>query len=158
MKILVVSDSHGFEDKLCRIVRQQTKADVVLFLGDGEDDFDSVKAKFSDKMFIGVRGNNDWCSRLSNTEVLSFCGVKIFMAHGHTYNVKYGLERIKAEGRRLGADVVLYGHTHISNIEYEDGLYVMNPGAVMNYPGEYGVIDIQNGDVLLNTARFTERN
>lgn len=155
MKILVVSDSHGLEDKLCSIVRQQTKAEVVLFLGDGERDFESVRSKFPDKMFIGVRGNNDWYSSLNNTEVMSFEGVKIFMAHGHTFNVKYSLERIKNEGRRIGADVVLYGHTHISHIEYEDGLYIMNPGAVMNYPGEYGVIDIQNGDVLLNTARFS---
>ena len=38
--------------------------------------------------------------------------------------------------------------------EYEDGMYIMNPGAVMGYPSEYGVIDIQNGQILINTAVF----
>ncbi len=154
MKILVVSDSHGMTKKLSEIVRRQTKAEVVLFLGDGESDFDHVKAEFPEKMFIGVRGNNDWCSSLKNTEVISIEGVRIFMTHGHTYHVKYGLSELKMSARSAKADILLYGHTHDPYTEYDDGLYIMNPGAVLGYPSEYGVIDIQNGQILMNTAAY----
>ncbi len=154
MKILVVSDSHGMVTALSKIVRRQTKAEVVLFLGDGERDFDEVRKEFPEKMFIGVRGNNDWYSSLKNTELITIEGVRIFMTHGHTYHVKYGLSELKMSGRAEKADIVLFGHTHSQYTEYEDGMYIMNPGAVMGYPSEYGVIDIQNGQILINTAVF----
>ncbi len=160
MKILVVSDSHGAYSTLRSIVRRQSKAEVVLFLGDGEEDYNSVRMEFPEKMFIGVRGNNDWCSGLKNTELITIEGIKILMTHGHTYHVKYGLEELKTSGRSAGADIVLFGHTHVQHTEYEDGMYIMNPGAVANWPGQYGVIDIQNGvidiqngQILLNTVK-----
>lgn len=154
MKILVVSDSHGCYDILDKIIRNQPNAEVVLFLGDGEGEFESLKLKYPEKMFIGVKGNNDFCCSLPLCEERTIEGKKIFMTHGHTCGVKHGLQRLKAEGRRCGADIVLYGHTHVPHIEYEDGIYVMNPGAAMKYCQYYGVIDIQNGDILMNTAEY----
>ena len=80
MKILVVSDSHGVYSTFRSIVRRQSKAEVVLFLGDGEQDYNTVRMEFPEKMFIGVRGNNDWCSMLKNTELITIEGVKILAA------------------------------------------------------------------------------
>ena len=76
------------------------------------------------------------------------------MTHGHTYHVKYGLSELKMSARSAKADILLYGHTHDPYTEYDDGLYIMNPGAVLGYPSEYGVIDIQNGQILMNTAAY----
>ena len=38
---------------------------------------------------------------------------KLFVTHGHAYGVKSGLGRLAERAKTLGADVVLYGHTHI---------------------------------------------
>ena len=35
-----------------------------------------------------------------------------FATHGHYYGVSMGEERLKAEARGRGADIVMYGHTH----------------------------------------------
>ena len=53
------------------------------------------------------------------------------------------------EAKKKGADIVLFGHTHLQYTDYIDGLYVMNPGSVGMF-GQYGVIDITDkGDVML---------
>ena len=148
MKILVVSDSHDNTAALERIIKSQTKAEVVLFLGDGISDLDHVKYKYPQKMFISVRGNNDWSCDSPMNEIREIEGKRIFMTHGHRYNVKYGL------GKCNSADIVLYGHTHEQKYVFYQGMHIMCPGAVMNYPGEYGVIDIQKGQVLINTAVY----
>ena len=154
MKILVVSDSHGRYSTLNKIIRNQPSAEVVLFLGDGVEEFEDLKLEYPEKMFIGVKGNNDFFCKLPISEERTVEGKKIYMTHGHSCGVKHGLEMLKAEGRKCGADIVLYGHTHISDIEYDDGMYIMNPGAA--YYQSYGVIDIQNGDILVNTAEYKE--
>ena len=73
--------------------------------------------------------------------------------HGHTYNVKYTLSQLKSAARSNGADIVLYGHTHVAKTEYDDGLYVMNPGSI-SHPREgapsYGVVEISSAGVFLN--------
>lgn len=156
MKILVVSDSHGDFRSFHRLVQSQTKAEAVLFLGDGVEEFNDIKMLFPEKMFIGVKGNNDWSSSLPIFEERVIEGKKFFMTHGHTYGVKYGLSKIIEEGKKRRADIVLFGHTHVPHISYEDGMYVMNPGSLHRFNLSYGVIDIQNGDMLVNNAQLSE--
>lgn len=154
MKILVVSDSHGDYRSFSRIVRSQTKAEVVLFLGDGFEEFNEVKMDFPQKMFIGVKGNNDWGCPLPMTEERVIEGKRFFLTHGHVERVKYGLDILKQKAISRHADIVLYGHTHVPYTEYDSGLYIMNPGALKRFDCSYGVIDIQNGDILMNTSSF----
>ena len=91
MKILVVSDSHGDYNIISRLVRMQTKADVVIFLGDGYEEFQDLKLDFPQKMFLGVRGNNDWSCPLPLNDEITLEGKKIFFTHGHREHVKFGL-------------------------------------------------------------------
>lgn len=154
MKILVVSDSHGDFNTFNKLVQSQRKAEVVIFLGDGADEFEDIKYLYPEKMFIGVKGNNDWGSSLPVFDERVIEGKKIFMTHGHTYGVKYGLSELQREAERRGADIALFGHTHQECIKYENGMYIMNPGSLRRYDSTYGVIDIQNGDILVNTAEF----
>lgn len=152
MKILVVSDSHGDYNIISRLVRMQTKADVVIFLGDGYEEFQDLKLDFPKKMFLGVRGNNDWSCPLPLNDEITLEGKKIFFTHGHREHVKYGLEMLKEAARQRGADIVLFGHTHEPYTEYDNGLYIMNPGCIHRTCCSYGVIDIQKNDILMNTA------
>lgn len=154
MKILVVSDTHGDVNSLLRAVKAQPEAEVIVHCGDGDEQVQLLKDTYKDKMIVGVRGNCDWNSFLPSKETLKICGKKIFITHGHLYNAKMGLYKVVCAAREEGADILLYGHTHIAMNTYEDGLYVMNPGSCSGYMASYGIIEItENGDVLTNIVK-----
>jgi predicted phosphodiesterase len=80
------------------------------------------------------------------------------MMHGHTHGVKAGTERACAYAAQIGADVLLYGHTHIqAQTWYQAGtsfgnqvlqkpLLVCNPGSL--FDGNFGTLSIRNQGVL----------
>ena len=112
MRILVVSDTHGNDSSLRRAILAQPKAEVVIHLGDGEEELLRAKRAFPEKMFLAVRGNCDFGSDLPLTGEFTAQGVKIFYTHGHYYGVKSGLYTFACAARERGAQVALYGHTH----------------------------------------------
>ena len=154
MRILVFSDSHGDEAAVLQAVRAQPTAEIVIHLGDGEHDTEEARRSFPDKMFLQVRGNCDFASRLSPTEVRLINGVRLFFTHGHLYNAKFGEDALKEAARQQNADVVLYGHTHRATAYYEDGLYVLNPGSVRGSYGSYGILDITESGIMTNLISF----
>lgn len=60
MRILVISDTHGNETALFRVVEAQPTARVVIHLGDGVEEAEAAAAAFPDREFHLIRGNNDW--------------------------------------------------------------------------------------------------
>ena len=81
MRILVVSDTHGTTAALRRAILAQPKAEVVIHLGDGEEELLRAKRAFPEKMFLAVRGNCDFGSDLPLTGEFTAQGVKIFYTH-----------------------------------------------------------------------------
>lgn len=154
MRILVVSDSHGMEANLRQAVLSQPTADIVIHLGDGIDEADRVKSSFPDKMFLQIRGNCDWGSALPNMGTYTAEGTKIFFTHGHVYGVKSGLYTAVCAAREQKANVLLYGHTHEALTDYEDGLYIMNPGALSGWRPSYGILDITPQGIVTNVIRL----
>ncbi len=153
MRILVVSDTHGDLFSLQKAVRAQPSAEIIVHCGDGDEQVQYLKNNFKDKMIVGVRGNCDWCSALPSKEILSVCGKKIFITHGHLYNAKLGLYTIMCAAREEKADILLFGHTHQAMTYYEDGLHMLNPGSCHGYGASYGFIDITDkGDIVTNTV------
>ena len=153
MRILVVSDTHGDLFSLQKAVRAQPSAEIIVHCGDGDEQVQYLKNNFKDKMIVGVRGNCDWCSVLPSKEILSVCGKKIFITHGHLYNAKFGLYTIMCAAREEKADILLFGHTHQAMTYYEDGLHMLNPGSCHGYGASYGFIDITDkGDIVTNTV------
>ncbi len=150
MKILVFSDSHGEYLGMKTAIRQHKECEVVFFCGDGEEDFDCVKGAFSDKMFIAVRGNCDWGSSLPYAETITLEGKKIFITHGHLQKVKMYYDEIVSYAHGIGADILLFGHTHTAYTDYDNGLYIMNPGSASGYGATYGIIEITDKGVLTN--------
>ena len=71
--------------------------------------------------------------------------------------MKDNLDIAKLFARKNGADILLYGHTHIAFTDYDDGLYIMNPGSC-GRPREglpsYGIIDITKAGVAMHTAEI----
>ena len=150
MRILVTSDTHRDEYALRTAILRQPKAEVVIHLGDGEEEAAMMKANFPEKMFLQVRGNCDWCSKLPSTGNCLVEGVRIFYTHGHVYNVKYGTYDFEQAARENKANIALYGHTHVPETVYRDGLYIMNPGSLRGSYGSYGIIDITPQGIVTN--------
>lgn len=154
MRILVASDTHGDAASLRRAILAQPKAEIVIHLGDGENDVDQVKRSFPEKMFLQVRGNCDWASQLPTVGEYEAEGVKIFYTHGHVYGVKSGDYTIVSAAREHKAQILLFGHTHLAREDYEDGLYIMNPGRLSGWEPSYGTIDITPQGIVTNVVKL----
>ena len=153
MRILVVSDTHHDAFALRAAIRRQPKAEVVIHLGDGEEEAAMARAEFPEKMFLQVRGNCDWGSTLPSVGEITLEGKRIFYTHGHVYNVKYGLYQIVCAARERKADILLFGHTHNALQEYDEGLYILNPGTLHGSEGTFGIVDITPAGIVTNVLQ-----
>lgn len=151
MKILVFSDSHSGISFMRRCV-QALKPDVMIHLGDYYDDGEVIAEVFPHIPMHQVPGNCDRY-RLVSLRQETLCypvgGVKMYMTHGHNHGVKMGLYRLLADARQAGAQIALYGHTHIADCHREDdGLWVLNPGSCGAYSGSCGLVETENGKII----------
>lgn len=151
MRIIVTSDSHRRANYLLEIIEKHYEnADLFINLGDGEDDVDSALMLYPKLKIERVCGNCDWGSSLPLTKQITANGKKIFFSHGHPFYVKHGYEVIEQKAQELGADICLFGHTHVPYTAFKDGIYYMNPGAVCD--GVYGIIDIVDNGIMTYNA------
>lgn len=151
MKILVLSDSHAS----LRFMRQAIgtiRPDAVIHLGDYYDDAQALAEEYPYIPFHQVPGNCDHY-RCPTTVHPVLCydvgGVRLYMTHGHLHQVKLTLVRLLADARKMGAQAVLYGHTHCGDCHQEDdGLWVLNPGSCGSDGGSVGLIRAENGKIM----------
>jgi len=166
LKIIVLSDTHGEYRRLEQVVRQHEDADKFIHLGDGERDVDrlfSMMPQVQGK-FCYLNGNCDYGLLYEGMSSLTLplpYGHQIFAAHGHKFQVKFSTARIVYEARQCQADIVLYGHTHVSDCRYEDGIYIINPGSLGlprdGKPPSYALLDISEKGVLPNLVWLSGR-
>ena len=156
MRILVVSDTHGDFYSLKRALDAQPTAEVIIHCGDGSEQYQYIKDVYLQKQVIGVRGNCDWTSKLPTEETVTVGGKTLFITHGHLYQAKFTFMNMVYAAREQKADILLFGHTHQAMTDYNDGLYIMNPGSCSGYYATYGVIDITpKGDIVTNIVRLS---
>ena len=155
MKILVLSDSHGRPGALRQTI-QKENPHAMLYLGDGLYDAEKMREEYPSLPIITVPGNCDWGSLDEPERFIELGGVRILMMHGHTRGVKYGGMNAYYAAREMGADVLLYGHTHRPMVDYDGTLYTMNPGSI-RYTGTYGVLMIESGKVADCGTRVLEK-
>lgn len=125
-KILVLSDTHGNYPAAFRALEAVGKVDHIIHLGDGVDDA-ALLERTLERPVIMLPGNCD-SSPIPYELTLELEGVRIFLCHGHRYNVKGGTDRLAERARHEGATAVLFGHTHRALIECREGLLIVNPG------------------------------
>lgn len=151
MRIVIISDSHRRTGVIDKILSAQKEAKHVFFLGDNASDMEDFEILYPDKIFHIVSGNCDGFSLVPTTAIEVIKGKRIFYTHGHNFSVKYGIQRLKELATQNNYDIVLFGHTHISRILYEDGIFFVNPGSVSS-PREskasYAVIDITDKGIM----------
>ncbi len=134
-KILIISDSHGWDDNMKKVIEEQKPMDVLIHLGDVEDSEDLIPTLVNPdcKVYI-VKGNNDYFSEdLPNEIQFELCGHNILLTHGHTFGVNMGVDRIVEEAQAHGCDIAMFGHTHRPYFDTIEGVTLINPGSI-SYP------------------------
>jgi putative phosphoesterase len=131
LRLLVISDTHLPRGARClpdACLRELERADLILHAGD------FVTAAVLDELrefapVEGVTGNMDdpeLCAALPSRRVLEAAGARIGMVHDAGSRA--------GRGARLGAsfpgcDAVVYGHTHVPQVERHGEVWILNPGS-----------------------------
>lgn len=130
MKVLVVSDSHGRHDLLRKAIGQEAPIDMLIHAGDIEGDLDKILGPKREYVVHAVAGNMDWSNSLESAELFDMAGHKVFLTHGHRYGVSYTLSKLRDTAEECGADVAIYGHTHMPALDEQNDIMLLNPGSV----------------------------
>ena len=136
MRVLIVSDTHGHEENLERILTEKGPFQHLIHLGDVEGQEDYIEVIAGCPVHI-VAGNNDFFSDLPREEDFWIKNYHIFITHGHYYGVSVGTDRLCEEAAFRNAKVAMYGHTHRPEIEEKNGITILNPGS-LSYPRQIG--------------------
>ena len=156
MNIGVISDTHRVRSSIEQLGAKIREADTLIHLGDNVDDIDIIRKYYKGKI-INVKGNCDFTTSVPNDRLERIAGKNIFLTHGHRYCVKENLSMLRYKALETGADIVLYGHTHIAKIDFEEGIWYINPGsASLPRDGDrsYVIISINKENIEPKLIRF----
>lgn len=129
MLLAIVSDTHRDFETVNKVLDKVKDKDYIIHLGDNVEDAIYIEKQLKSKNVIYVKGNCDYSKAIPSEQLIEIQGIKLFITHGHNYGVKHGLDELKERAKELGADIALYGHTHVPNITKEQGLWIINPGS-----------------------------
>lgn len=133
-KILVVSDTHGNNKNLKKLIEMHKPLDMLIHLGDGEGVEHYMRDWTGDATELCmVRGNNDFFSGLERDMETDIYGHKAFLTHGHMYGVSVGVTGLAEEARSRGCELAFFGHTHRPFMDEIEGVRCINPGS-LSYP------------------------
>ncbi|MEJ9149952.1 metallophosphoesterase [Bacillus smithii] len=150
MKLLVVSDSHGDTEILKDLkARYEQEMDAMFHCGDSELPADSEVMKG----YIVVRGNCDMDDRYPYDIVEEIKGKRIFMTHGHRYDVKASFSKLKQKAKANKADFVFFGHSHQAVAEKIGETLFLNPGSILLPRGRkertYAIVELDGDDSVV---------
>ncbi|MFC5603910.1 metallophosphoesterase [Sporosarcina koreensis] len=125
MKIIVMSDSHGDEETVKTVSALQ--ADAIFHCGDSELSRDNPVLQ---NIHI-VKGNCDRDHRFPDSVIVEVGNRKIWMVHGHEHDCKRTMLPLYYGAQEMGADIVLFGHSHSYAAELREGILFVNPGSTL---------------------------
>ena len=178
--ILIISDSHGAAANLRLAVMENGRScDALVFCGDGISDIAALTehalrepglASCVPPVTAFVQGNNDFDiypfvnplygtdegqdyyvnARVPMEQSITVCGHRIYITHGHRYSLYGGTKHLESEAMKRGAQIALYGHTHIARIVNQTGMYILNPGSISRprggQPPSFARLSLRKGD------------
>lgn len=157
-KILVVSDTHKNHTNFEKVLELEKPVDCLFHAGDVEGREWEIEFGSGCPAYI-VAGNNDFYSDKPYEAEIGVGSHRVFMAHGHQYYVSMTLEHLKRAAKARGADIVIYGHTHVPYLKIGRKMTVMNPGS-LTYPRQEGrrpsyiVLEIDENDRISGGIRY----
>ncbi len=143
MKIIIFSDSHKNFSSMINAMEKEAPVNWIIHAGDVCSDAEDLEIMYHRIPVAFVKGNNDYFVRdVPEDRFFTLEGIKIFLTHGHNYGVKYSPAKLLQKGRELGADLVVFGHTHRAHCEVIGDITLFNPGAAHR---SYGILEINDG-------------
>ena len=161
MRIGIISDTHDRLPFISRAVRKlnEEKVDLVLHAGDYSAPFVASMFKPLKARMIGVFGNNDAEKELLRRNFneigveirgrfaeIRADGLKIALLHGEEAELLNSLLNTGSY------DVVVYGHTHRSEVQRKNDVLALNPGEACGYlsgKATIGLLDTTTMDVSI---------
>jgi putative phosphoesterase len=152
MKFFIASDLHGAAARTEKTLAafEAEKADILLLCGDYlnhgprnglPEDYAPQKVapmlnRYAEKI-VGARGNCDsevdqmllGFPMMADYAIVFAGGRRCFLTHGHIYTPQALALRESPAPRLPAGSVFISGHTHISVLEYRDGILFLNPGS-----------------------------
>jgi len=143
MKILIVSDSHGNNEALDKLVSLYPKMDIYLHAGDSESD------EYSIRPFDSVKGNCDYFTTAPERRIIDTpLGALLIQHHPVIQNSLIQEYKIK---------FFVFGHTHRRKNIVENGIQLLNPGSISfsrdGYDQSYLILNITDKEY---TVEFKE--
>ena len=142
MKMLVMSDTHGDSHVIEKVKGFYPEIDIVVHCGDSELPYSHEALEGLKK----VRGNCDREKAFPEEEMFTVHDVKIFVTHGHLFNVKNSILSLSYRAKEVGAQIVCFGHSHILGAEKMDDILFLNPGSLLKPRGRkeksFAVVEI----------------
>lgn len=148
MKLLIVSDSHGLVEELQSIIdRHKDEVQKIIHCGDSELGANHETIK---NVTI-VKGNCDFHNQFPNEELVEINDEKLYITHGHLYNVKMSYVPISYRAEEVGATIACFGHSHVATAFMENNIVYINPGSI-RYPRKikektYAICEIFHNEV-----------
>ena len=138
MKILLVSDTHGNNEVLDKLVKLHPDMDLYLHLGDSESTPEMLRP------FVTVKGNCDYFSTADEKFMVRTDVGYLFATHKPPL-----VDPIEAE--KCGIKIICHGHTHKRRFEKIGNIVYINPGAISyardGHDLSYLIIEIENNRV-----------
>lgn len=128
-KILIVSDSHGRNHNLWRVLEREKPYDMLIHCGD----FQGSESELTNHAGCEVRlvgGNMDYNDDFPEEQLVLFGSHKALVVHGHKYRLYSGLETLYYSAMEKGADFAIFGHLHKPIIDTYGGITFLNPGSI----------------------------
>lgn len=156
MKIMIISDIHGYSKNLKKVISvfNKEKCEKLIILGDlfypGNDE-EEVKRILNSmrNSILCMKGNNDryiYPNELDFNIIDDYLNLKldnhnVYITHGHKYN-RNNCSFLKQN------DILIQGHTHTVYLYRESNKYFVNPGSISlprdNTDGSYVIYDDNN--------------
>lgn len=128
LQIPVFSDTHLFKGKIEKCAHIAKNYEFFFHLGDNLKDAVEI-SKLSGKKGYMVLGNTDIAVKGEEEIILELEGVKILLTHGHKFRVKGDVNTLLYYCEENGIDLALFGHSHVSMVEYHNNILIVNPGS-----------------------------
>ena len=169
--VLILSDTHGGHSLVDEVLGK-CRPDLLLYCGDGLRDltYSTIPCPL-----YAVRGNCDWSIPVLDCvggdapeeQVVPVGDFRVLLMHGHLYHVKGGLTYAIRRAVEVGADALVFGHTHLpldmtirpgdnspwSHMVQKD-LHVFNPGSLRESPHTFGVPTLRGGVPLFSHGQL----
>ncbi|HUT56028.1 MAG TPA: metallophosphoesterase [bacterium] len=167
MRLLVISDTHGYLDAARSVARELGPWDQIIHLGDSALDAVALAAELR-KDVVALRGNNEHPGSRQSRDVLVFeaGGVGFYALHGHDLDVSHwdgkleaDLAEIARRAEEARAQVALFGHTHVPLVRTISGVLLVNPGGMSMGDAKktYAEITVEDGRVKAEIREWEKK-